>query len=83
MQSNNRLFDDLSKLMTNASGVANGMRNEAETFFKSRMERWLADLDLVTREEFEVIREMAQKSREENELLRERVEKLEKELLKG
>lgn len=76
----NRLFDDLSKLMTNAMGVAQGARTEAESALKSWMDRWLADRDFVTREEFEAVRAMAVKAREENESLKARIEALEKRL---
>jgi len=65
-------------LMTNAMGVAQGAREEAETAMKSMLDRWLADRDLVTREEFDAVLAMAQKAREENEALRTRVEALEK-----
>lgn len=78
MQGPNRLFDDLSKLMTNAMGVAQGARTEAETAMKGWMDRWLADRDFVTREEFDAVRAMAQKAREENEALMARLEALEK-----
>lgn len=77
MQTRNKLFEDLSQLMTNAMGVAQGAKTEAETAFKSLLDRWLADRDLVTREEFEAVRLMAQKAREENEALKARVEALE------
>ena len=77
MQPGNRIFDDLSKLMTNAMGVAQGARTEAETAVKSLMDRWLADRDFVTREEFDAVRAMAQKAREENEALKRRIEALE------
>lgn len=77
MQTNNRIFDDLSKLMTNAAGMAKGMRDEAETAFRSRMERWFAEMDLVTREEFDAVKAMAQKAREENAALQARIEALE------
>ena len=70
MQSRNRIFDDLSQLMTNAMGVAQGARDEANTAMKGLMDRWLADRDFVTREEFDAVRAMAQKAREENEALR-------------
>ena len=63
MQSRNKVFDDLSQLMTNAMGVAQGARTEAETAMKSMMDRWLADRDFVTREEFDAVRGMAQKAR--------------------
>ncbi len=77
MQTRSTLFDDLSQLMTNAAGVAQGMRDEAQTLMRSRVERFLADSQLVTREEFEVVRDMAQKAREENEGLSARIAALE------
>jgi len=77
MQPTNRFFDDLSKLATNAMGVAQGARAEAETAMKSLMDRWLADRDFVTREEFDAVRAMAQKAREENEALKARIAALE------
>ncbi|MFD0978161.1 MULTISPECIES: accessory factor UbiK family protein [Tropicimonas] len=77
MQSRNRFFDDMSQLMTNAMGVAQGAREEAETAFKSMIDRWMADRDFVTREEFDAARAMAQKAREENEALKARIEALE------
>lgn len=70
MQTRNRIFDDISQLMTNAMGVAQGARTEAETALKGLLDRWLADRDLVTREEFDAVRAMAQKAREENAALR-------------
>lgn len=64
------LFDDMSRLMSNAMGVAQGARDEAETAMKGWVDRWLADRNLVTREEFEVVREMAIRARAENAELR-------------
>jgi BMFP domain-containing protein YqiC len=64
--------------MTNAMGVAQGAREEAETAVKSVIDRWLADHDFVTREEFDAVKAMAQKAREENESLRERLDSIEK-----
>ena len=78
MQTRNKVLDDLSQLMTNAMGVAQGARQEAETAMKSLIDRWLADRDFVTREEFDAVRAMAQKAREENEALKARIETLEK-----
>lgn len=78
MQTRNKIMDDISQLMTNAMGVAQGARTEAETAVKSLMDRWLADRDFVTREEFDAVRAMAQKAREENEALKARIEALEK-----
>lgn len=80
MQTRNRLFDDLSQLMTNAMGVAQGAKDEAETAMKGLMDRWLADRDFVTREEFDAVRAMAQKAREENEALSARIAALEAKL---
>ena len=77
MQSRNRIFDDMSQLMTNAMGVAQGAKTEAETAMKSMIDRWLADRDFVSREEFDAVRAMAQKAREENEALLARIEALE------
>ncbi|QFS81927.1 hypothetical protein FIU97_03975 [Roseivivax sp. THAF40] len=77
MQTRNKVFDDLSQLMTNAMGVAQGAKSEAETAMKSMMDRWLADRDFVTREEFDAVRAMAQKAREENEALKARLDAME------
>ena len=77
MQSGNRFFDDMSKLMTNAMGVAQGAKTEAETAFKGMVDRWMADRDFVTREEFDAVKAMAIKAREENALLEARIAVLE------
>jgi BMFP domain-containing protein YqiC len=77
MQTRNKFFDDMSQLMTNAMGVAQGAKTEAETAFKSMVDRWMADRDFVTREEFDAVRAMAQKAREENEALSARLAALE------
>jgi len=77
MQTRNKILDDISQLMTNAMGVAQGAKDEAETAMSSMMDRWLADRDFVTREEFDAVRAMAQKAREENESLKARVDALE------
>ena len=78
MQTRNKVLDDISQLMTNAMGVAQGAKQEAETAMSSMVDRWLADRDFVTREEFDAVRAMAQKAREENEALKARIEALEK-----
>jgi BMFP domain-containing protein YqiC len=83
MQTRSKLFDDLAQLMTNAAGVAQGVREEAETMMRGRVERFLADSDLVTREEFDAVRDMAQKAREENAALEARIAALEARLAKG
>jgi BMFP domain-containing protein YqiC len=77
MQTRSRIFDDISQLMTNAMGVAQGARDEAETAMKGWIDRWLADRDFVTREEFDAVRAMAQKAREENEMLKARLDAME------
>ena len=77
MQTRNKVFDDLAQLMQNALGVAQGARTEAETAVKGLMDRWLADRNLVTREEFDAVRAMAQKAREENAALTARIAALE------
>lgn len=77
MQARGKIFDDISQLMTNAMGVAQGAKDEADTAMKSLMDRWLADRDFVTREEFDAVRAMAQKAREENEALKARLDALE------
>ncbi|QCP84270.1 accessory factor UbiK family protein [Cereibacter sphaeroides] len=77
MQTRNKFFDDMSQLMTNAMGVAQGARTEAETAMKGLLDRWMADRDFVTREEFDAVRAMAQKAREENEALSARLAALE------
>ena len=77
MQTSNKFLDDLSRLATNAMGVAQGARTEAENAMKSLLDRWLADRDFVTREEFDAVRAMAQKAREENDALKDRLAALE------
>lgn len=77
MQTRNKIMDDISQLMSNAMGVAQGAKGEAETAMKGLMDRWLADRDFVTREEFDAVRAMAQKAREENEALAARIDALE------
>ena len=77
MQTRSKFFDDMSQLMTNAMGVAQGAKTEAETAMKGFIDRWMADRDFVTREEFDAVRAMAQKAREENEALAARIAALE------
>ena len=79
-QTSNRFLDELSKLLTDAAGAAQGMRREFETMVKSQGERILRDMDVVQREEFEAVKEMAAKARDENERLGARVAELESEL---
>jgi BMFP domain-containing protein YqiC len=77
VQSDNKIFDDVSKLATSALGVVQNVKEELETLVRQRLERAMADLDVVSREEFDTVLEMAQKAREENEELRARIEALE------
>jgi len=76
----NPLFHNLSRLMTDAAGVATGMKREAEGVMKSQLERLIRDLDVVSREEFEAVRTMAILAREENERLAVRIVELEQKL---
>lgn len=73
----NRLLDDIARLMTDAAGMAQGVRREAEGLFRSQLERLVRDMDVVSREEFEAVREMATLAREENDRLAERLAALE------
>ena len=77
MQGKNKFMDDMSQIMTNAMGVAQGAKDEAENAMKSLMDRWLADRNFVTREEFDAVRAMAQKARAKNDELSARLEALE------
>jgi BMFP domain-containing protein YqiC len=79
-QTSNPILDDLARLMTDAAGMAQGVRREAETLAKTQIERLLSTMDVVTREEFEAVREMAILAREENEKLAARIAELESKL---
>ena len=76
----NRLLDELAKVMTDAAGAAQGVRREMETAMRSQLERLLNSMDLVKREEFEAVRDMAIKAREENDALAKRLDHLEQKL---
>ncbi len=76
-QTSNRFFDEMARLMNDAAGVAQGVRREFDTLFRSQAERILRDLDVVQREEFEAVKEMARLAREENEALKTRIAALE------
>jgi len=76
-QTSNRIFDEMARLMNDAAGVAQGVRREFDTLFRNQAERILRDLDVVQREDFEAVREMARLAREENEALKVRVAELE------
>lgn len=75
-----RILDDFAKLMTDAAGTAQGVRREMETALRAQAERVLNSMDVVQREEFEAVRDMAIRAREENELLLARIEALEEKL---
>ncbi len=77
VQTTNRFFDEIARLMNDATGVAQGVRREVETMFRQQAERMLRDLDVVRREEFEAVKEMARLAREENEALKARLAELE------
>jgi len=79
----NKFLDDFARLMTDMAGTAQGMRNEVETAFQHQAEKFLAGMDLVKREEFEAVREMAVKAREENDALVKRIAELEEKLAKA
>jgi len=76
-QTTNRFFDEMARLMNDAAGVAQGVKREVDTVFKTQAERILRDLDVVSREEFEAVKEMARLAREEAEALKARIAALE------
>lgn len=76
-QTDNPFLDGLAKFFTDAAGAAQSLRAEIDTFVKQRMERLVADMDFVPREEFDAVREMAAKARAENERLEARIAALE------
>ena len=80
MQTQSSVFDDLAKLMTGAMGMAQGMGGEAKTFLRSQADRFVAEMDLVGREEFEAMKQLASEARAEADALRVRVEALEAKL---
>ena len=77
MQSQNRFFDDMARLASGAMGALSGVRGEIESRFRDQLERILAGMDLVSREEFEAVKAMAAKAREEQEGLLQRIAELE------
>jgi BMFP domain-containing protein YqiC len=79
-QTSNRIFDEMARLMNDAAGVATGVRREFDTLFRTQAERILRDLEVVQREEFEAVKEMARLAREENEALKARIDALEAKL---
>jgi BMFP domain-containing protein YqiC len=79
-QTSSRFFDEMARLMNDAAGVAQGVRREFDTLFRTQAERVLRELDVVQREEFEAAKEMARLAREENEALKARIDALEAKL---
>ena len=77
VQTTNRFFDEMARLMNDTAGMAQGVRREFETLFRTQAERMLRDLDVVRRDDFEAVKEMARIAREENEALKARVAALE------
>lgn len=82
-QTNSRFLDEIARLMNDAAGVAQGVRREFDTLFRTQAERWLRDLDVVKREEFEAVKDMASRAREENEALKARLDALEGKISKA
>ena len=82
-QTSNRLLDEMARLMNDAAGVASGFRREVETVMRTQAEKMLRNMDLVQREEFEAVKDMARLAREENEALKARIEALEARLSAG
>ena len=76
-QTTNRFFDEIGRLMNDAAGAAQGVKREVDTLWRNQAEKILRDLDVVKREEFEAIKDMARLAREENEALKARIEVLE------
>jgi len=82
-QTNNRFLDEIAKLMTDAAGAADGLKREVDTLMKAQGERFLRDMDVVQREEFEAVKAMAEKARAENERLESRIAALEEQIANG
>jgi len=78
MQSEKRLFDDLAKMINGVAGTVAGAGREAEASMRERMREWVGGLDLISREEFDAVKEMATKARAENEVLKKRLDAFEK-----
>ena len=79
-QTNNRFFDEIGRLMNDAAGAAQGVKREVDTLVRNQAEKILRDLDIVKREEFEAVKDMARLAREENETLKARIAALEAKL---
>ena len=79
-QTTNRFFDEIGRLMNDAAGAAQGIKREVDTLWRNQAEKVLRDLDIVKREEFEAVKDMARLAREENEALKARIAALEAKL---
>jgi BMFP domain-containing protein YqiC len=79
-QTTNRFFDEIGRLMNDAAGAAQGVKREFDTVMRTQAEKFLRDMDLVKREEFEAVKDMARLAREENEALKVRIAALEAKL---
>ena len=79
-QTTNRFFDEIGRLMNDAAGAAQGVKREVDTVIRTQAEKFLRDMDLVKREEFEAVKDMARLAREENEALKARISALEAKL---
>lgn len=79
-QTNNRLLDELARMMTDAAGAAQGVKRDVEGMVRSQGEKWLRDMNVVQREEFEAVKAMAERARTENEELKQRITALEAKL---
>ena len=82
-QTNNRFLDEIAKLMTDAAGAADGLKREVDTLMRAQGERFLRDMDVVQREEFEAVKAMVEKARAENERLESRIAALEVQIANG
>ena len=82
-QTTNRFLDEMARLMNDAAGVASGVRREVDSLFRSQADRILRELDVVKREEFEAVKDMARTAREENEALKARIAALEAKIGSG
>jgi BMFP domain-containing protein YqiC len=80
MQTQNTVLDDIARLMTGAMGMAQGMQAEAKNFVRAQADRFVADMDLVSREEFEAVKQLASEARAEAAELRDRLAEIERKL---
>lgn len=83
MQTTSSVFDDLARLMTGAMGMAQGVQDEAKSFMRSQADRFIAEMDLVTREEFEAMKKLAEEAKAESAALSARLAALEASIVKN